>query len=825
MQRYRGLKRDAAEQQESLVIAGCLQQIVQRAGSRLDGLDEMDGLQLQSATTSVSSSTTSSSTTDMLDLSYFVLGGENYALKQDQQVHNNGHNHVQRLLRQQQGLWSRLLCCAYVGSFDREDESRALWSSTWNEALTGSGAGTKLRALLRTFPALLHAVWAMLGDQSWHRRTQAVQLFQDVVETLPKDMLLEQAQRFKRPVVLVLQVMLRSIPGPVWLGQATVLLAVSEFLAKCPSFLEPVIPTAAASTTTSTSADAGIVDSDYTDIAVLNGGPEACVMLREMIPDPLQCDYMRSLGGAVTSRMDRPATAAIATTTVAAVNIGGGCMSLLGWSMVLLQEASRRRTQLLSETAEGEYRLAAAHALCKLPWTVFHPQQRAQPVSEAGTATGGASVAAPRGADVGGGEDRDRDRDRARQAAARVVVQQLIPTLCRYAAIPPYSALSLEEMRSQHQQQHGGGGGAGDSTPTTRSASTTRSRREQEKDKRRRIMGSSAALFGVRYQLSSAGDSSRASQQQPQDEEQEDEGQGQRQGENDQQSQDAVAQCCSGTVASAESSQTSVAGAASDQGEMEHEEQVAGAANLAVSSKPASATTETAATAETDVAAAAAASLEVAEVVRTPQQWSGMRVRDPAYRMFYIDALCRAWPCAALVSAPAPTSTSTTTAVLEPRYTGSFSMAESGEPYPDPSAVAPPTDPAQLPVGAPVAQSAVPAILAWATHIQSYEAWSVRRAAVQLAGVIAGGTPLAPADIDSLLSGIAQALAERKFTKVRVEALRALERLVSGPNRGQVEDVSGPFREPARALIRTASVDSQPSILEAVAKVQNAWLS
>ena len=119
-------------------------------------------------------------------------------------------------------------------------------------------------------------------------------------------------------------------------------------------------------------------------------------------------------------------------------------------------------------------------------------------------------------------------------------------------------------------------------------------------------------------------------------------------------------------------------------------------------------------------------------------------------------------------------------------------------------------------------------VLDWAESVMGTQVWSIRRTAVQLLGTISSSGYF-PEDISSLarLLGVLEAgIQESKYAKVRVEALRSLALILqsSSPLRTGI-DRDEALRSRVREIIRTASADSQPTILEAVAKVQNVWFA
>ena len=129
-------------------------------------------------------------------------------------------------------------------------------------------------------------------------------------------------------------------------------------------------------------------------------------------------------------------------------------------------------------------------------------------------------------------------------------------------------------------------------------------------------------------------------------------------------------------------------------------------------------------------------------------------------------------------------------------------------------------------------------IVGWITVIMEREVWSVKKAAVQLAGVIGALYPLAAEDAplesfsqrhvynsrrERLLLIVQRGLDEQKYSQVRVESLKSLEKILKGVN-GQFFTASEESRTVIRGLIRAASQDTQPTILEAAARLQDSWM-
>lgn len=134
-----------------------------------------------------------------------------------------------------------------------------------------------------------------------------------------------------------------------------------------------------------------------------------------------------------------------------------------------------------------------------------------------------------------------------------------------------------------------------------------------------------------------------------------------------------------------------------------------------------------------------------------------------------------------------------------------------------------PRGPSTVPAEEALLSEGLQHVLAWAELCMHTAVWSVRKTAVQLVGVLCSVRTVTAVQCESALLVIELAIAEQKFVKVRVEALKSLASLLQSANRVTI-DASEELKGRIRELIRTASTDSQPTILEAVSKVQNLWL-
>lgn len=81
-------------------------------------------------------------------------------------------------------LWMQLLVCTYFGLFDSEPLCRECWGAVWPEVLSQSGAGNKSTALLRGLLSILDCSSEYLQDRSWGRRLHGVHVLQDMFKCL-----------------------------------------------------------------------------------------------------------------------------------------------------------------------------------------------------------------------------------------------------------------------------------------------------------------------------------------------------------------------------------------------------------------------------------------------------------------------------------------------------------------------------------------------------------------------------------------------------------------------------------------------------------------
>jgi hypothetical protein len=574
-----------------------------------------------------------------------------------QQIVQRGAQRLDDSRVSRSSMWDNLLCCALVGSHDSDVECKTVWEGTLDAALTASGAGTKVSAILRTLPLVLDAVRRMCLELSWLRRAQAVRLLRDVIGCVPAGSLIAGLRTHDAQVTALLQSLLQLIPGPIWGEQASVLEAVSELMSKCHTFVEfGCAPTGA----------------DLANLPVCQSGAGTKIVVADLCGGGLLNN--------IVSSMAMPSSNSITNTPYLDLSTGPK-LHFQGWVVVLVHE-SRRGAKTDSNVAETEYRIAAARALSLLPWQHL--------------------CASTDGVDT---------------------LHSLLPVLCKQAGIPPYGVLPS-------------------ASPAAADTGNADAAAKQEGSRRNKRTLGNDALFGVRYDTKQAKDVSTAAK-------------------------------------SNRSSSTPTA---------QVEDALQALAPAAATDEPMAVEAEDASDAQThrtDPAGEEVPGNETGEVAMAVDASTSSYVEfthkhPPVYYLSYLESLCRAWP---KLDAEPPSSHLRDTFV---------ECAEH--------------------------------ILAWAEIIMRAEVWSVRRAAVQLLGVVTVAGHLATPNAPRLLGIVELAMGEQKYAKLRVEALRTLALILQSPLRVVVSEDTV-LTERVRSVIRTASTDSQPTILEAVSKVQNVWFA
>jgi hypothetical protein len=128
-------------------------------------------------------------------------------------------------------IWQELLSISFIGSCEADDEARATWTSIWNELLTMSGAGTKSIALLRSLTLLIPHILIFLKDNSWKRRVQGLQALSEILTALP-------AQQVAPNIGLLIEALLKMLPGHSWSGKHHVYSTIAMIMNKCSHRLE-----------------------------------------------------------------------------------------------------------------------------------------------------------------------------------------------------------------------------------------------------------------------------------------------------------------------------------------------------------------------------------------------------------------------------------------------------------------------------------------------------------------------------------------------------------------------------------------------------------
>lgn len=67
-------------------------------------------------------------------------------------------------------IWMLILSTAFMGTHDFDTSTKSIWVIIWEESLISSGIGSKISCLLKIFPKLLEIILNLLNELSWHRR-------------------------------------------------------------------------------------------------------------------------------------------------------------------------------------------------------------------------------------------------------------------------------------------------------------------------------------------------------------------------------------------------------------------------------------------------------------------------------------------------------------------------------------------------------------------------------------------------------------------------------------------------------------------------------
>lgn len=111
-----------------------------------------------------------------------------------------------------------------------------------------------------------------------------------------------------------------------------------------------------------------------------------------------------------------------------------------------------------------------------------------------------------------------------------------------------------------------------------------------------------------------------------------------------------------------------------------------------------------------------------------------------------------------------------------------------------------------------------------AQGIVEQDVWSMRKVVIQLIATICKVSVLEGEQLSIVLKILEKGLNEPKYTQVKLAALEGIEKSLSGVNAVAIMSDSK-NAEKVRSFVRKASTDSQPTVLEAAAKLQNVLLS
>ena len=236
-------------------------------------------------------------------------------------------------------LWTKILACVYMGQFDQDEETRKTWLDVWSEVLSLSGAGTKAAALIRTLPLLARLTEGFIRDLKWARRVQGINIFTDMTRTLP-------AEKVAPHVACVVEALLHSIPGQVWLGQAQVLECLGELLAKCHENLSLVA-----------TAEAVLLHATEGDLEIVLTLQDSLVKKSQAFvgPEDSTCD-----GNSDVMEIAEFYGEYHVVPQAAAASTARWAISARGMVALLIHEASRGK--------DKDYKLSAVHAFSLLPW-------------------------------------------------------------------------------------------------------------------------------------------------------------------------------------------------------------------------------------------------------------------------------------------------------------------------------------------------------------------------------------------------------------------------------------------------------------------------
>jgi len=229
-------------------------------------------------------------------------------------------------------VWTALLACVYVGTFDADAKSRDTWAAVWGETLSQSGAGNKGTALRRTLMSVLSTVSQYLHDLSWTRRSHGLAILDDICRSLP-------GEQVAPNVGYVIKDLLWLLPGKIWSGQGQVLALLSLLVTKCENCLDCTVARDVVLLSVPRTVDG---NTDRKEV----GAAQTVLSLADLLVWKLRAEE----GG----------DAELPTMEISFDVTHRWSISTRGMLALLVNEAGR---------GEKTYRLEAAAALAALPWT------------------------------------------------------------------------------------------------------------------------------------------------------------------------------------------------------------------------------------------------------------------------------------------------------------------------------------------------------------------------------------------------------------------------------------------------------------------------
>jgi hypothetical protein len=101
------------------------------------------------------------------------------------------------------------------------------------------------------------------------------------------------------------------------------------------------------------------------------------------------------------------------------------------------------------------------------------------------------------------------------------------------------------------------------------------------------------------------------------------------------------------------------------------------------------------------------------------------------------------------------------------------------------------------------------------------EVWSLKKSFLKLLGAMGSISVLSTEQLEVLFTVIEKSQLENKYVQVKLMGLECLQLLLLGVNANEVKKEQSPFQERINNVVRKASSDTQPLVLEFVAKLKN----